>query len=225
MKVDTILTRRGGDGILFAEDFDCQDASPSPAVVAPPIPIYGQADVMAARAQGFEAGRIAARHDIEAEDEARLQHAIAQLAVQLDAATEVARNAAGDTADAIAGLLLSTLGAVLPTLCAAHGDAEAVVVARAMLPALTTEPAITIRAHPATLAALDHEILRIDADLMARIRFLPTETMLRGDVRIAWQDGCAMRDTTALWNEIVGVLVANGLIQPNPLPGASRHGE
>lgn len=229
MKVETILTRGGGDGILFAEDFDFpeagEDGAPDPAEVPCPIPAYDHEDLATARVQGFEAGRIAARHEIEAEDEARLRHAIAKLGVQLDAATDAARNAADDTADAIARLLLSTLGAVLPTLCAAHGDAEAAMVARAVLPALTAEPAITIRAHPSTVPALEREILRIDPDLMARVRLLPVETMLPGDVPIAWQDGAAVRDTTALWNEIVAVLVVNELIQPNLSPGASRHVE
>ena len=224
MNVDTILTRGGGGGILFAEDFEFEDAAPEP-VAAVPVPAYGDEDIAVARLQGFEAGRIAARREIEAEGEVRLRHAMVKLGVQLDAATEAARNAAEDTADAIARLLLSTLGAVLPALCAAHGEAEAVMVARAVLPALTAEPAITVRAHPRTLPALEREITRIDPDLMPRVRRLPVEAMLPGDVRIAWQDGAAVRDTTALWNDIVAVLIDNELIQPNPSPGASRHGE
>ncbi len=218
MNHGTILTRGGGGTILFAEDFDFQDTGgdEAPVAASSPAPVHDAEDLAMARIEGFEAGLLAARHEITAEDEARLRHAVGNIAARLDEATEAAQRTAADAADAIALLLLSTLGAVLPTLCAAHGDAEAASVARAVLPALSAEPVITIRAHPQTVPALEREIVRIDPDLPARIRLMVTETMLPGDIRIAWQDGVAARDTSALWNEIVAVLISNELMPSNP---------
>jgi flagellar biosynthesis/type III secretory pathway protein FliH len=227
LKMDTVLSRPRADGILFAEDFDVDGFGAAVAEATTPAsaaPGYGAEDIEAARVHGWEAGRIAARHELEAADEARVRQAIARLAVELDAASAAAVAVADKTATAIARLLMSTLGAVLPTLCAAHGEAEAIAVARAILPGLAGEPVITIRANPHTAPALGREIARLDPDLPARVRLLPTDALLPGDVRIAWQDGTAARDTTELWNEIVAVLTGDGLIHPNQAAGVSRHG-
>lgn len=226
--METILTRPRADGILFAEDFDIDGFDPEVlSATNPPVPVvqsYCGEDIEAARAEGWEAGRIAASEKLQAEDTAWVRQAISKLAVELNAASAAARAVADETAGAIARLLMSTLGAVLPTLCAAHGEAEAIAVARAVLPGLSAEPIITIRANPHTAPALSREIERIDPDLPARIRLLPTDALLPGDIRIAWQDGAAVRDTTELWNEIVTVLIGNELIQKNQAPGELIHG-
>ena len=55
---------------------------------------------------------------------------------------------AEQSAEAIARLLFDSLAATFPALCARYGDAEVRAVVRAVLPALTQEQAITVRAHP-----------------------------------------------------------------------------
>ena len=77
---------------------------------------------------------------------------------------------AEQTAEAIAGLLLDSLAATFPALCACYCDAEVCAVVRAVLPALTRERAITVRANPVTAAAVAGEFARLDPDLAAHVR-------------------------------------------------------
>ena len=100
----------------------------------------------------------------------------------------------------------------MPVLRAVHGDAEACGVARAVLPALSGEPEITIRTNPHTAPSLLAEIARIDPELPARVRMTPTDALARGDVRIAWRDGLAVRDGAALWREVAAILVPQSLL-------------
>ena len=106
---------------------------------------------------------------------------------------------AEQSAEAIARLLLDSLAAAFPRLCAQYGDAEVRAIVRVVLPGLTQEPAITVRAHPRTATALAQEIARLDPDLAAHVQTVECDAMPPGDVRIAWRNGSATRDAAALW--------------------------
>ena len=116
-------------------------------------------------------------------------------------------------AEAIARLLLDSLAATFPTLCARYGDAEVRAIIRAVLPALTQEAAITVRAHPRTAAALAAEIAHLDPDLVAHVQTVECDAMPPGDVRIAWHNGTATRDAAALWQQVAAVLAPAGLLR------------
>jgi len=80
------------------------------------------------------------------------------------------------------------------------------------LPPLTREPSIIVRVSPLIATAAEDEIARLDPELAERVRLVPTETMAAGDVRVAWNDGTAVRDTGAVWDEVAAVLSGLGLL-------------
>ena len=71
---------------------------------------------------------------------------------------------------------------------------------------------MTIRLNPHLAGAVAQEIERLEPDLCDHIQVVPTDAIPEGDVRIAWRNGGAVRDTAALWSEIASILGANGLL-------------
>ena len=110
---------------------------------------------------------------------------------------------------------MASLGALFPALCARHGGGEVAALARAVLPALDSEPRITIRVSPHVTTELAAELDRLDPELRARIVLVPTDAVPPGDVRIAWQDGIARRDGAALWAQVADTLSQYGLDAPS----------
>ena len=201
-----------GNGVLFAEDFDLPETEPTAAAPEMIAPVVDLAQLAAAKAAAFDEGFAMGRAAALAEDAAGVRQAVDALAAELGAARDAARLIGEQAAEEIARLLLAALGAVMPVLCASHGEAEATAVARAVLPALTGEPEIAIRTNPHTATALLAEIARIDPDLVARVRMTPTDALAPGDLRIAWRDGLAVRGGAALWREVAAILVPQGLL-------------
>jgi flagellar biosynthesis/type III secretory pathway protein FliH len=215
---------------LFAEDFDdppgvtiLDDESdapapddPEPAAAAIEIPAI---DLDAERADAFARGRDAALADIAAAtaDHAREQtRLLAEIAARLADAEAAGRVFAERSAEAVARLLLGAIAGVLPAACARHGEREAVAIARAVLPALTRAPEVTIRAHPENAPALRRLLGTLDPRLRERVRLADSDRVAAGDLRIAWADGEAARDAAALWRGVAAVLAEIGLIDLPP---------
>jgi hypothetical protein len=243
--MDTILTRPHAPidiatspvpgGVLFIEDFDlparapvaCENDPADPEVIAPDViaPMFDAAELEAARAASWDEGHAAGRAAQAEADAAGLRRAVVALSAEFGAARETAALIAESAAEEIARLLLASLASVFPMLCAGHGAAEAAAVVRAVLPALSEEPEIGLRANPHTAPALLAEIERIDPDLARRVRLTHTDALAPGDVRIAWRDGVAVRDASALWREVAAVLIPAGLLNQQDATGAGNDAE
>lgn len=212
--------------ILFAEDFDLQsgvtvlDPPDEPEVIAPSFtPEAVETAREAAYADGYSRGLSQAAQD-RAEIAGQLLAGIAQSLADAEAA---AREAAEASAVAVAELLINSLAALFPTLCARHGAGEVAALARTVLPALDREPRINLRVSPHVLAELEGELDRLDPELRARITVVATDAVAPGDIRIAWQDGAAGRDGAALWAQIATTLAEYGLAVPE-IPTGERNG-
>ncbi len=103
--------------------------------------------------------------------------------------------------------------AVPVVACGTGDDAEVRAIVRAVLPALTQQPTITVRAQPHTARALEQEFARLDPDLAAHVQAVDCDAMSPGDVRIAWHNGTATRDAAALWQQVAAVLAPAGLLR------------
>jgi hypothetical protein len=197
-------------GTLFGEDFDLPDAAPEPEVIEP---VFSASEVADARETAWREGNAAGLSEATHHDIAATRRAVEAIAASVAAECQAAAVRAEQTAEAIAGLLLDSLAATFPALCARYGDAEVRAVLRAVLPALTREEAITVRAHPVTAAAVAGEFARLDPDLAAHVRTIECDAMPRGDVRVAWRNGGATRDAVGLWQQVAQVLVPAGLMR------------
>jgi flagellar biosynthesis/type III secretory pathway protein FliH len=197
-------------GILFAEDFDLAGCGPAPEpeIIAP---VFTAADLEQARITGWQEGYDAARAELAAEAERGAQETAGAIAAQIAAARHELRHMAEESAETIARLLLESFAVAFPSVCAEFGEKEVAALLRTVLPALSQEPAVTVRACPSVLQAVAPEIERLDPDFAERVRLVPS-AMPPGDVRISWHAGKAARDTASLWSEIAEILAPAGFL-------------
>lgn len=217
--VSPLFARRGA-AILFEEDFDLQPAEVSIAV-APPEPeviepAFSAAELKAARDEAWREADALARAELNAAREQAVETALGAIAEQLRTARSEARIIAEASAEAVAQLVIAGLAAAFPALCRDHGSVEVAAIIREVLPALDSEPRITIRVAPDTVACVEHEIERLDSDVADVIKVIAVETMMPGDVRLQWRGGQAIRDTARLWQDIEAALASAGLLPASP---------
>jgi flagellar biosynthesis/type III secretory pathway protein FliH len=200
----------GGPGVLlFDEDFDVPAAAPEPEVI---LPVFSAAELMAARDEAAQNSRDSALAEAEVTERAVAGRTLAQIAAQITESRLEAMSIAEQSAEAIARLLLDCFATAFPALSARHGPAELAAVLREILPALHREPKITVRISPHMISAMTEEIHSLDADLLARVRLVPTDAVAPGDARITWENGAAIRDAASLWEQIENILAPAGLL-------------
>ena len=89
--------------------------------------------------------------------------------------------------------------------CTQFGENEARRLARPILEGLDHEPEVTLRADPSLAEFLQEELSMIAPDKISRVKIIPNNAFVRGDIRISWSNGVAERDPTSLWNRISSV--------------------
>jgi hypothetical protein len=104
----------------------------------------------------------------------------------------------------------------LPATCARHGAAEAAALAARILPGLAREAHIAVRHHPRDGEAIAAALGALPEELSAAVSLTPSEQLASGDLRIAWRDGQATRDTRALLAGIADTLRQHGLLDASP---------
>ncbi len=201
--------------MLYAEDFDDEGAGPvteeAGPVPEPELiePVFTAAELEAARAEAWQAGRTEAEHGLSASR----NHLLAQLAGGMSEARGGAYAAAEAGAVGVARYMLGALATCLPQLCQQHGAAELRALVRTLLPALSEEPRITIRVNPHMLPVMQAEIATLDAEIAERVHVMPTDAVEPGDARVTWADGSAMRDTARARAAFAEGLASLGLLQ------------
>jgi|SRR5579871_5857358 len=198
-----------GVGALFAEDFGAEHPAPDPEIIEP---TYSAAELVEARETAWQDGHAAGLAEAAADHGAVLSGTMQDIATQLAAECQAAATRAEQSAEAIARLLFDCLAATFPALSAQYGDGEVQALIRIVLPGLIEETAISLRAHPRTIAALTAEIARLEPDLSERLQVIECNTMPPGDVRIAWHNGTATRNAAALWQQVTEILAPAGLL-------------
>jgi hypothetical protein len=197
-------------GALFAEDFDLPQTAAAPETIEP---VFSASDLTAAREAAWHEGRAVGVQEAATSDAMATKQAIAQITELLHAEAQAGVARAEREAASIAQLLLDCLAATFPTLAARYGDAEVRAIIRTVLPALIREPEITIRTHPDTVLLIAQEIVGLDPDLKQHVKTVPCDDMAPGDLRIAWRNGSAVRNTTALWQQVAEILAPAGLLR------------
>ncbi|MBN8874543.1 MAG: hypothetical protein J0H67_17030 [Rhodospirillales bacterium] len=214
MTAQTARPIRRGD--LFAEDFDLpppRAATPPPSPEPAVEPTFSAEDLASARAEAFAAGEAAGCDAAATETAAHAATALADIARQLDDAAEVARAQADTAAEAVTQMILAGMAAAFPRLGARFGTHEVAALVQRILPSLRTEPRVAVHLAPVAVEAVRAVLARLDPDARERIRVVPDETLGAGDVRIAWEDGEAVRDGARLWADIEAILAPAGLLR------------
>ena len=193
---------------LFAEDFD---GAPTQAQSVPEViaPVFTTAELSMARTDAWTEGHEAGLAEAAIEHSAALRNVAHSIAEQLAGIREAAHRQAEVHAEAVANLLLDTLGTLFPEFCSRHGEFEAQALIRVVLTGLDQEPVITLRADRVLAMFLADEIGK--ANEPSRINVITSEMEMPGDVRITWQNGSASRQASVLWEQVAAVLGGIGL--------------
>ena len=208
--------------LLFDEDFDLPRPPPEPEVIQP---VFTAAELNAARDEAARDSRDQALAEADASARLVTGRALTEIAAGMAAARSEAAAIAEQSAEAIARLLLDCFATAFPALSARHGPDEMAAVLRAILPALHHEPKIAVRINPRLMLPMTEEIQSLDADLKARVRLVPVETVPPGDVRVTWENGAAVREIGSLWTQIEDILAPAGLLRSGLLPAGPFNGE
>ncbi len=201
-------------GVLFEEDFDLPPAPAAPPEPEIIEPVYSAADLQEARTEAWREGRDAAMAEAETTARTEARQTLTRIAERLDATQAEAADLVERSAESVARLLMDGFAAAFPALSRQHGAAELRAIIRTILPALHQELAVTVRVDGNAAQAVRDEIERLDPDLLPKIEVQASNAVLAGDIRIAWRNGAAIRDTTTLWEEITAILSPAGLMSP-----------
>src|SRR4051794_22252339 len=106
---------------LFAEDFDAREVPPDPEVIEPS---FSASELAGARDAAWREGHLAGLHETAASEAVATRQALEAIASQIKDGHDAAIALAEQTFEAIARLLLASLAAMFPALCARYGDAE-----------------------------------------------------------------------------------------------------
>ncbi|MSP01487.1 MAG: hypothetical protein EXR07_10630 [Acetobacteraceae bacterium] len=206
---DTFTRARGAGALLFGEDFDRPTTRAEPEALEP---VFSATDLETARNVAGQESRDAAMVEFGTSNKAIACRALTAIAEQVAAARAEVASISEQSAEAVTRLLLDCFATAFPALSARHGAEEAAALLRGILPALHREPKITVRISPHIAAEMTAEIQSMDPDLAARVRLIPTDALTADEVRVAWENGTAMRDPQALWRQIEDILAPAGLL-------------
>lgn len=191
-------------GILYAEDFDLPEPTPTaPETAAPPPvivvePTFSLADLRRAADHAQLEGRSLERQDADLREHARRSDALTRIAEALDSAGNAASRGATEAASATAETLLTMVAAVLPAFAARHASVEVGALLDMLLPAMRHEPHLVIRVHSSLVDGLRDATAALLDDGPVAVEWVTSDSMLPGDITVRWQDGMMQRDTRAL---------------------------
>ena len=200
------------NGIIVLDELDAAEGGPREAA-----PAITQDQLDQARAEAHALGLAAGRAEAETAQAVERHTLLAALLHQLRDADSRIRHAVDEAGAGMARLVLASLAAGFPSLCARHGAAELARFTREVTDLLAGEPRIVIRVHPAMLAALDECLATLEPERREAIVVEPRAALAPGDARIAWCHGLAVRDATALQARLADILAPLGLA-PVPVP-------
>ncbi len=199
-------------GVLYAEDFDEQEAAPAfsgdAGAARAPAPLTAS-DVERACAAAVET----ARAEWEALLDQRRTQELGAIAAALAAAQAEREEQSADLAEATVSTMLAMLSTALPHLCRAHGPAEVRAVIQHLLPAMRQESRLLIRVAPDLAPTIREDLALLD-DQLTRSVEITAAPIPAGDVRITWAEGAYTRDTAKILSAMQDALAQLGLTAP-----------
>lgn len=224
---------------LFDTSFDPQPAGapadPAATQAPPPEPSFTQAELEAARAEGFAAGREQGLKEAQASDQQATTRAIEAVGSSLASLLAEQSNAlAAHERNALAAAV-TMVRKLFPRLAAGQGIGEIEQVIGQCLARLREEPRIVVRVADPLLDLLRERIndLALHAGFAGKVVLLAEESLAIDAVRVEWADGGAERNSEQIWQSIDGLLAhalggagaAGPPARRDPDAGQSRDGE
>lgn len=198
----------------FEEEAPVGPGEPEPPQAPSPEPTFGEADLEAARAEGYARGHADGEAAMLASAEHQAAEALQQIARGCQAALAELDEATTRALDhgARAGCLV--VARAMPTLSDRVGRDEILALLKRALANLGDEPRVVVRLADEQLDDLSPAIESAahQSGYPGRVITLADASVARGDCRIEWADGGMVRDTGRLISEartLVGQLIGD----------------
>ncbi|PKQ08735.1 MAG: flagellar assembly protein FliH [Alphaproteobacteria bacterium HGW-Alphaproteobacteria-12] len=214
--------------VKFTFDTHFGDESGRPAAKAQSSPVFTEADMEAARMEGFAAGQAQGRCDAEAEADRQLGNAMAQLSQSAASLLAALDSHISSTKREASELALEVARKLAPALIAAQPEAEIEALLRNCLAHLNREPHILLRVSTSLVDRMKETVDRMamERGLTGRIILLGEPAMTEGDCVVEWADGGVARNREEIEHEIVEIITRhietmkagrdNSLAMPEP---------
>ncbi len=209
-------------GVLFADDFDLADPpEPAPPPEEPPLPppVYSQAELEAARRDGYSSGRADAALDFAAQQESSAAATLVRIAALLRDSRDSVRERLDASAEAVAGVVLAALSTLFPIAAAQSGVEEILPRIRHLFRGQIPPADLQVAVAPDLQARLEQALAHQAAGL-PEIRVVARLDLLPGDAEISWVGGMARQDHAAARQAIQGILEKLNLAPP-PAPAVT----
>lgn len=212
---------------LFDTSFDVEAApkepphAPAPVEPEPapePEPTFSEADLAAARREGYEQGRAEAERAAQAAAEQAAGAALARIAEALPGLAAQIEDGFAATARVFLTTAVASLKRLMPELGRRGGLVEMEALLKETIQHLREEARIAVRLHESQLDDLRN---RLDAVAQAagfggRIVLLADEEIMPGDCRIEWADGGVERVAERVWSGIEAAVLRSIAVFPSP---------
>ncbi|MFN4281206.1 MAG: hypothetical protein ACK4NA_01060 [Alphaproteobacteria bacterium] len=185
---------------LFGNSFDPAKAGPE----VPPPPTFSEAELAAAREEGFRAGHAAGHAEMAQSVEQAAAAALAEIGARLadmNGRFDDIRQAAIASGVEVVSAAVRKL---VPALAKRNGLAEIENLVRDTLHTLYDEPRVVIRAHDSVIDALQERVdgMAAASGFMGKVVLFGDDQFSETDCRIEWADGGAERNLGKLWRRI-----------------------
>lgn len=214
--------------VKFTFDTHFGDEAGRPAAKSPSSPAFTEADVEAARREGFIAGQAQGRHDAEAEADGQLGDAMAQLSQSAASLLAALDSHIASTKREASELALEVARKLAPALIATRPEIEIEALLRDCLAHLNREPHILLRVSASLVDRMKETVDRMamERGLTGRIILLGEPAMAEGDCVVEWADGGVARNREEIEREISEIVARhietmktgqeNSLAMPEP---------
>lgn len=201
---DHVLVRASRPSLFLHRDL-------SDEALRQPVPaLFSQAELAAARLEGFDEGRAAGLAEAAAAREAaQTASEISALGVivtaMADSRSEAAQ-AADVAAEALAKTLVAAMQSVMPELIQRSALGEVGAMLNHVLPGLSREPAVRIEVPVAIADAILAALVPLEQELRDKISVVGVSELKAGDARVSWASGHAVRRPAEVWQAVMEAL-------------------
>ena len=175
------------------------------------VPTFGQADVDAAREEGFAAGKEEGSRAAANTTEHRIAESLTVLMERLSEHFRMHDEANTDTARNAITVAITIARKMCPDLASRNALGEVERVAEMAMEKVLDDSPMVVRVNPELRDLLAERIDAHTAGTAAegRVKVSGDADLPVGDCRIEWRDGGAERDTTAMWKGIDEIIERN----------------
>lgn len=208
---------------LFERSFEAGGAEAPPR--KPPRPTFGEEDMVAAEAQGFERGRAAGREEAQRTIEAVAAQAMSEIAARIASCATTQGAALAECHRDAARLAFLIASKLAPALIEREPTAEIEALIGQCLAEHETEPRLVVRAAGPVVESISPLVDRLAAEngYAGRLVLLPDERLAAADCRVEWADGGMERNSASLMAAI-DAAVARYIDAERPASGGRNDG-